>query len=105
MSGQAKKNNHDEVPSSVEVELLAVDEEDNYQGLTLKCILVYLVRPSVVIHLLVKLTAQSILSGCFAQVLAIVATGAVSLLLKQPVLSSTDGNPVCQKHGQCSGRT
>ncbi|SCV33614.1 related to potential drug facilitator PEP5 [Fusarium fujikuroi] len=60
MSGQAKKNNHDEVPSSVEVELLAVDEEDNYQGLTLKCILVYL----------------SILSGCFAQVLAIVATGA-----------------------------
>ncbi|KAG5752947.1 hypothetical protein H9Q70_004433 [Fusarium xylarioides] len=59
MSEQNNKNNGEE-PNAVEVELLAVEEDDNYQGLTLKCVLVYL----------------SILSGCFAQVLAIVATGA-----------------------------
>ncbi|KAI3572788.1 major facilitator superfamily domain-containing protein [Fusarium oxysporum f. sp. albedinis] len=59
MSEQSNKNNGEE-PNAVEAELLAVDEDDNYQGLTLKCVLVYL----------------SILSGCFAQVLAIVATGA-----------------------------
>ncbi|KAG5792899.1 hypothetical protein H9Q69_008025 [Fusarium xylarioides] len=59
MSEQNNKNNGEE-PNAVEVELLAVEEDDNFQGLTLKCVLVYL----------------SILSGCFAQVLAIVATGA-----------------------------
>ncbi|VUC26373.1 unnamed protein product [Clonostachys rosea] len=58
------KNNKtpDELPNVVEVELLTVDEVENYQGLTLKCVLVYL----------------SILLACFAQVLAIVATGAFS---------------------------
>ncbi|KAG7437773.1 MFS efflux transporter inpD [Fusarium oxysporum f. sp. raphani] len=59
MSEQSNKNTDGE-SNVIEVELLAVDEAENYQGLTLKCILVYL----------------SILSGCFAQVLAIVATGA-----------------------------
>ncbi|KAH7180315.1 hypothetical protein DER46DRAFT_668414 [Fusarium sp. MPI-SDFR-AT-0072] len=61
MSKQGNKNNSEE-PNAVEAELLAVDEDDNYQGLTLKCALVYL----------------SILSGCFAQDLAIVATSAFS---------------------------
>ncbi|KAF5561815.1 alcohol dehydrogenase 2 [Fusarium phyllophilum] len=50
MSEQNNKNNGEE-PNAVEVELLAVEEDDNFQ-------------------------APSILSGCFAQVLAIVATGA-----------------------------
>ncbi|KIL86255.1 putative transporter C3H1.06c [Fusarium avenaceum] len=52
----------DNLPNAVEVELLTVNETDNYQGLTLKCVLVY----------------SSILSACFAQVLAIVATGALA---------------------------
>ncbi|KAH7142285.1 major facilitator superfamily domain-containing protein [Fusarium sp. MPI-SDFR-AT-0072] len=50
----------DELPNAVEVELLTVNEVENYQGLTLKCVLVYL----------------SILLACFAQILAVVATGA-----------------------------
>jgi hypothetical protein len=33
----------DDLPNAVEVELLTVTETDNYQGLTLKCVLVYLV--------------------------------------------------------------
>jgi hypothetical protein len=43
MPEQNHKNN-DEEPNAVELELLTVDEADNYQGLTLKCVLVYLVR-------------------------------------------------------------
>jgi len=30
--------------NAVEVELLTADEDENYHGLTLKCVLVYLVR-------------------------------------------------------------
>lgn len=30
-------------PNAVEVELLADDEDENYEGLTLKCALVYMV--------------------------------------------------------------
>ncbi|KAF5254478.1 hypothetical protein FANTH_736 [Fusarium anthophilum] len=41
MSEQRNKNNGEE-PNAVEVELLAVEEDDNFQGLTLKCVLVYL---------------------------------------------------------------
>ncbi|KAM0415883.1 hypothetical protein ACHAPT_013145 [Fusarium lateritium] len=52
----------DDEPNAVEVELLTAAEGENYQGLTLKCVLVY----------------TSILIGCAAQVLAIVATGAFS---------------------------
>ncbi|CAG9953174.1 unnamed protein product [Clonostachys rosea f. rosea IK726] len=61
MSGKHDKTT-DELPNAVEVELLTVDEAENYQGLTLKCVIVYL----------------SILLACLAQVLAIVATGAFS---------------------------
>lgn len=43
MSEQSNKNTDGE-SNVIEVELLAVDEAENYQGLTLKCILVYLVR-------------------------------------------------------------
>lgn len=33
----------DDLPNAVEVELLTVTETDNYHGLSLKCVLVYLV--------------------------------------------------------------
>ncbi|KAF4994944.1 hypothetical protein FDECE_12946 [Fusarium decemcellulare] len=46
----------------IEVELLTADQDENYQGLTLKCVLVYL----------------SIVFACAAQILAVVATGAFS---------------------------
>ncbi|KAJ3543785.1 hypothetical protein NM208_g3389 [Fusarium decemcellulare] len=46
----------------IEAELLTADEDENYQGLTLKCVLVYL----------------SIVFACAAQILAVVATGAFS---------------------------
>jgi hypothetical protein len=42
MSGKHDKTT-DELPNAVEVELLTVDEAENYQGLTLKCVIVYLV--------------------------------------------------------------
>ncbi|KAI8722730.1 hypothetical protein NCS52_00417700 [Fusarium sp. LHS14.1] len=57
-----KRDKVEDEPNAVEIELLTADEDDNYEGLTLKCILVY----------------TSILVGCAAQVLAIVATGAFS---------------------------
>ncbi|KAH6685489.1 major facilitator superfamily domain-containing protein [Plectosphaerella plurivora] len=63
MTEQRKKVDEvDDQPDVIQVELLTMDDEENYSGLTVKCILVYV----------------SILAGCFAQVLAIVATGAFS---------------------------
>ena len=45
MTEQRKKVDEvDDQPNVVEVELLATDDGENYSGLTLKCILVYLVR-------------------------------------------------------------
>jgi hypothetical protein len=43
MSGKHNKANND-LSNAVEVELLTVTKTNNYQGLTLKCVLVYLVR-------------------------------------------------------------